>query len=212
MDRIGLDRPTTVLRPENGHDGESRGGAIVGERYLAIHSVTSRKKAPGWSGEQGELTKVRDEDGVGPETVWCSGWRTAPTVVWAGPPRDDVGPLLRGKMEQRGATPVFITRGCSKQGKKEIWRRIRSVERWKQIGSAWRRRRRPWQVDPWCQRHAVRERKPRQRASWASWARPKAGKRETATRGDGPRAREQAATAMVGCGRGMGCWASQAES
>jgi hypothetical protein len=49
-------------------------------------------------------------------------------------------------------------------------------------------------------------------ASWASWARPKAGKRETATSGDGPRVREQAAAAMVGCGRGMGCWASQAES
>jgi hypothetical protein len=47
MDRIGSDQPTAVLRPEYGHDGESRGGAIAGERYLAIHSVTLRKKNTG---------------------------------------------------------------------------------------------------------------------------------------------------------------------
>jgi hypothetical protein len=65
------------------------------------------RKASGWSGEQGELTKVRDEDGVDPETVWSSGWRTAPTAAQAWPPRDDVGPLLRGKMERRGAASDF---------------------------------------------------------------------------------------------------------
>jgi hypothetical protein len=47
MDRIGLDRLTAVLRPENSHDGESRGVAITGECYLMIHSVTSRKKSTG---------------------------------------------------------------------------------------------------------------------------------------------------------------------
>jgi hypothetical protein len=47
MDRIGSDQPTAVLRPEYGHDGKSRGGAITGERYLAIQSVTSRKKSTG---------------------------------------------------------------------------------------------------------------------------------------------------------------------
>jgi hypothetical protein len=41
MNQIGLDRLTAVLRPENGHDGESCGGAIIGEHYLVIHSVTS---------------------------------------------------------------------------------------------------------------------------------------------------------------------------
>jgi hypothetical protein len=41
MDQIGLDRLTAVLRPKNSHDGESCGGAIAGERYLVIHSVTS---------------------------------------------------------------------------------------------------------------------------------------------------------------------------
>jgi hypothetical protein len=35
--------------------------------------------------------------------VRCSGWRTAPTATRAGPPRDDVGASLRGKMERRGA-------------------------------------------------------------------------------------------------------------
>jgi hypothetical protein len=45
MDRIGSDQPTAVLRPENGHDDESHGGAIIGERYLVIQSVTSRKKS-----------------------------------------------------------------------------------------------------------------------------------------------------------------------
>jgi hypothetical protein len=47
MDRIGLDRLTVVLRPENSHDGESRGGAITGERDSSIQSVTSRKKSTG---------------------------------------------------------------------------------------------------------------------------------------------------------------------
>jgi hypothetical protein len=36
-----------VLRPKQSHDGESRGGAIAEERYLAIHSVTSQKKNTG---------------------------------------------------------------------------------------------------------------------------------------------------------------------
>jgi hypothetical protein len=40
------------------------------QRYLA------KEKTPGWSGEQDELTKVRTEDKIGPETVRCSEWRT----------------------------------------------------------------------------------------------------------------------------------------
>jgi hypothetical protein len=44
MDRIGLDQPMAVLRPEQSRDGESHGGAITGERYLVNHSVTSGKK------------------------------------------------------------------------------------------------------------------------------------------------------------------------
>jgi hypothetical protein len=47
MDRIESDQPTAVLRPEYGHDGESRGGAITGERDSSIQSVTSRKKSTG---------------------------------------------------------------------------------------------------------------------------------------------------------------------
>jgi hypothetical protein len=47
MDRIGSDQLTAVLRPEYGHDGESRGGAITRERYVAIHSVTLQKKNTG---------------------------------------------------------------------------------------------------------------------------------------------------------------------
>jgi hypothetical protein len=36
-----------MLRSENSHDGESRGGAIAGECDLTIHGVTSRKKSTG---------------------------------------------------------------------------------------------------------------------------------------------------------------------
>jgi hypothetical protein len=43
---IGLSREqsTAVLRPEQGRDGEFRGGAIAGDGYLAIQSTISRKK------------------------------------------------------------------------------------------------------------------------------------------------------------------------
>jgi hypothetical protein len=41
MDRIGLVRPTAVLRLEQSRDDESHSGAITEERYLVIHSVTS---------------------------------------------------------------------------------------------------------------------------------------------------------------------------
>jgi hypothetical protein len=47
MDRIGSDQPTAVLHPEYGHDGESRCGAITGERDSSIQSITSRKKNTG---------------------------------------------------------------------------------------------------------------------------------------------------------------------
>jgi hypothetical protein len=66
-------------------------------------ALPRERKSPGWSREHGELTKVGKGDGVGPETVWSSGWRTSTAVARAWPPRDDVGPLLRGKMERRDA-------------------------------------------------------------------------------------------------------------
>jgi hypothetical protein len=47
MDWIRSDQPTAVLWPEYYRDGESHGGTIAGERYLMIHSVTSRKKSIG---------------------------------------------------------------------------------------------------------------------------------------------------------------------
>jgi hypothetical protein len=47
MDRIELEPPTAVLRPEQSRDDESHGGAIARERYLAIQSVTLRKKNTG---------------------------------------------------------------------------------------------------------------------------------------------------------------------
>jgi hypothetical protein len=47
MDRIESDPPTAVLRPEQSRDDESRSGAIAGERYLVIQSITLRKKNTG---------------------------------------------------------------------------------------------------------------------------------------------------------------------
>jgi hypothetical protein len=47
MVRIGSDRSTAVLRPENSPDSYFRGGAIAGECELAIHSITSRNKNTG---------------------------------------------------------------------------------------------------------------------------------------------------------------------
>jgi hypothetical protein len=41
MDRIELGTTDGGARPEQSRNGESRGGAITGERYLAIQSVTS---------------------------------------------------------------------------------------------------------------------------------------------------------------------------
>jgi hypothetical protein len=74
---------------------------------LWITALPHERKTSGWSGEHGELTKVGDEDEVGPEKVWSSGWWTAPTAAQAWPSRDDVGPLLRGKMERRGVASCF---------------------------------------------------------------------------------------------------------
>jgi hypothetical protein len=59
--RAATTSPTAVPSPEN---------AI--SRFTAL---PHEGKAPGWSREQGELTKVGDEDGVGQETMWSSGWR-----------------------------------------------------------------------------------------------------------------------------------------
>jgi hypothetical protein len=66
-DRIGLDQPMAVLRPEQSHDGESRGGAIVRERYLMIHSVTSRKKSTGmeWGTRRARQGKRRRQSRSG---------------------------------------------------------------------------------------------------------------------------------------------------
>jgi hypothetical protein len=47
MVRIGSDRSTAVLRPENSPDGDFRSGAIAGECELSIHSITSRNKNTG---------------------------------------------------------------------------------------------------------------------------------------------------------------------
>jgi hypothetical protein len=70
-------------------------------------ALPHKRKTPRWSGEHGELTKVGNEDGVDLETVWSSRWRTATATARAWPPRDDVGPLLWGKMERRGAASRF---------------------------------------------------------------------------------------------------------
>jgi hypothetical protein len=43
MDRIGSADGGAL--PEQSRDDESRSGAIAGERYLVIHSVTSQKKS-----------------------------------------------------------------------------------------------------------------------------------------------------------------------
>jgi hypothetical protein len=41
---LSREQSTAVLRPEQGRDGEFRGGAIAGDGYLAIQSTISRKK------------------------------------------------------------------------------------------------------------------------------------------------------------------------
>jgi hypothetical protein len=46
-DRIGSGTAGGGTRPEQSRDGEFRDGAITGERYLVIQSVTSQKKSTG---------------------------------------------------------------------------------------------------------------------------------------------------------------------
>jgi hypothetical protein len=41
MDRIGSGKPTAVLRPEQSHNDDLRGGAITRVREITIYSITS---------------------------------------------------------------------------------------------------------------------------------------------------------------------------
>jgi hypothetical protein len=65
-----------AIRPKKYAGDQVRGSAIAGECKSSIHNVISRKKNTGMEWEQGELTKVRTGDEIGPETVRCSEWRT----------------------------------------------------------------------------------------------------------------------------------------
>jgi hypothetical protein len=75
-DRIGSDQPTAVLGQNRAATTSPTAVPLLENAIARFTALSHERKTPGWSGEQGELTKVRDEDGVDPETVWCSGWRT----------------------------------------------------------------------------------------------------------------------------------------
>jgi hypothetical protein len=152
------------------------------------------RRTPGWSREQGELTKVEYEGGADPKTMRCSRWRTVPSVVRAEPPQDGFGASLRDGMERRVRELVFIAQRRFKERNGRIWKE--SFDRWnsgKKSDAGVRRKKVPWQVEPRCQRQ--RERTRHEAGGSARElgyrARPKAGKRP---RGDGPRVEKQAAT------------------